>query len=457
MAIPLFLVFWIVDLFFYPDHKFAFLGIRLLIIPICLSFKKVLKYTDTYASSQIAITAYIISVSSILNLMNFIINDPSSGYYAGLNLVAIAGLSFIPLSRKYLVISTVGIYLPYYMTSMLGLTSHDKTLHLMQNTFFIVGSVVICSLIRFFNERLRVSEINSRIELRNEITSRDRIIVEKTLEAVNLHALSSQFSPQIVKAIRDGTITLEESVHRSRICAIFIDIVNSTERVVRLDQEKIQIVLARFLDTALTIFLKYDLTIDKFHGDGILAFSNDPVKREDFIERACLAAIETRQAIASDRDFYLLNWKDEMDVRIGISVGFANVGFYGDKKYFRSFTAIGAPLAFASRLTSLAASNQILIDAEIANVLLEQKFKVNRLGERVLKGFERNKNIVFELLEAPASNTTLKQSKTCPTHPNSVLFLDTNTKGHFIFKCRDCGYEDLSSINGENKSSVKAA
>ena len=88
----------------------------------------------------------------------------------------------------------------------------------------------------------------------------------------------------------------------AKICAIFIDIVKSTDKVTKLHESDIELCLARFLDSCLTTFLKYDLTIDKFHGDGLLAFSNMPMPREDYIERTCMAALEAVSAIKNDKE-----------------------------------------------------------------------------------------------------------------------------------------------------------
>lgn len=337
-------------------------------------------------------------------------------FYAGLNLVALGGLSFIPFSMRFFLGTALAIYLPYYLVVLFRLQDTVTLRSILLNSFFIAGSITICFLIRFFHEQLRLRELNSRLALKAEVSNRDNIIRSKTEEAVRLNTLSTQ------------------------ICAIFVDIVGSTERVVHLDQAKVDLVLGRFMDTVVTIFLKYDITIDKFQGDGILAFANDPIKYGDYIQRTCLAALEVRTALAQDHEFYFMNWKKEMQIRIGVSAGYANVGFYGNKKFFRSYTAIGAPLPFASRLTNLAEPNQILVDSDIAQHLLRDAFEIRNIGERIIKGFEGHQHYVFELLHAPA-NKMDTNTKHCPHCADSVLFLDTNLQGLFVMKCRLCGYE----------------
>jgi adenylate cyclase len=441
MALPLFLVFWLADIALYPEQKWQFLGIRMMVIPICFFGKYFIDRVKDYKGAQIVAIGFGVGIASCINALIFMIPDAATPYYAGLNLVAIGGLSFIPFSRRYFSIFCAGIFAPYYLIVLTKAHTSEELKSVFVYSFFLVGSMMVCFLIRHFNENLRIREIQSRMALKMELANRDSIIVEKTSEAVRLNTLSTQFSPQVVRAIREGKVDLEKGVHRAQICAIFVDIVGSTERVVRLDQQKIDKVLARFMDTVVSTFLKYDLTIDKFQGDGILAFANDPIQHKDFVQRTCYAALEVRELLQEDREFYLMNWKKEMQIRIGISVGYANVGFYGNKKFFRCYTAIGAPLPLASRLTNLAEPDQILIDCDVALTLETEGFQMNRLGEKVIKGFEGDQNIVFELVQAPENKVgSFAGSLTCPHHPDAVLFLDTNEKGHYEMKCRHCDF-----------------
>ncbi|WP_374074899.1 adenylate/guanylate cyclase domain-containing protein [Bdellovibrio bacteriovorus] len=440
MAVPLFLAFWVADLIYVPQHKWHFLALRLTIIPLCLLAKYESQREQSARRAQVFSAFYVGLVALPINIMIAMIPDVGTGYYAGLNLVAIGGLSFIPFSMGFFLCTALAIYLPYYAIVFSKVQTLQDVWPIVLNSFFIVGAIVICFLIRFFHEKLRIREINSRLALKAEIANRDNIIRSKTEEAVRLNTLSTQFSPQVVQAIRDGRVDIEKGVRRSQICAIFVDIVGSTERVVRLDQAKVDLVLARFMDTVVTIFLKYDITIDKFQGDGILAFANDPIRYGDFVQRTCLAALEVRTALNQDREFYLMNWKKEMQIRIGISSGYANVGFYGNKKFFRSYTAIGAPLPFASRLTNLAEPNQILIDSDIAQCLMAENYQVKNIGERVIKGFEGDQHFVFELIRPPETKKDTNTSH-CPHCEDSVLYLDTNAQGIFVMKCRQCGFE----------------
>lgn len=445
-------LFGVLDYCFYPEKFSLFFSLRLLYVPVpivCFVLSK--KFNSSRALEYLSWFHATFAAAIITFMVMQTKEESHSVYYAGLNLVGISALLMFTFSWEMFFITAASIYLPYLVYSFAeAVTSHDYkffTAHL----FFIVSTFVIAICMNFLKQFLKAKVLDSRLALEEELFSREQIIIKKTDEATKLHQLSAQFSPQVVKAIREGNISIDESVHRAKICAIFIDIVNSTDKVNKLHESEMGACLARFLDTCLTIFLKYDLTIDKFHGDGLLAFSNMPIQREDYIERTCTAALEALEAIKADREFYVTYWKSELQVRIGIASGYANVGFYGNKKYFKTFTAIGTPLPYASRLTSVAEPNQILVNQEIADLVQSYGFSVQSRGQKTLKGFSTEQSYVFELLSSPQVVAAGGETKTCPHHVNSVLFLDTNKQGHFVFKCRECDYEETQ---GDLENSV---
>ena len=331
-------------------------------------------------------------------------NDPQSGYYSGLNLIALGSLSFIPFTYLFLTIAAVGIYLPFYLISFYQLDTQSDFKALAINSFFILGTLTICGVIQYFNESLRRKELSAQISLNKEIAIRGQIIEVKTKEATELKQLSAQFSPQVVAAIQKGEITLNQNLNNQKICVVFLDIVNSTERVVKRSADDVQTVIEFFLRTTIASFLKYDLTIDKFQGDGMLAFSNSPIEHHDFIERVGAAVIEVFKVVESEQNSLKDYWGGPLELRAGLAVGLASVGFFGDKKNFNTFTAIDRPLPLASRLSSVANPNQILVDSECAKALTDANFRVSSKGLIELKGFSQESLEVFELTHISKQN-----------------------------------------------------
>ena len=444
MAIPLFTVFWACDLIYVPALKWPFLAIRLLIVPVCLLVHRLSKQAKTSAQAQSLAMLYAISLSGGINLMIFLIQDPSTSYYAGLNLVAIGCLSFIPFTKKYYIGTAVGIYLPYYMIVLSSARGWHDLQGVAVNSFFILSSACICFLVRFFNEGIRTRELVARSKLKQELESREQIIRDKTEEAVRLNALSSQFSPQIVESIRSGKLKLESGGERAPICAIFIDIVNSTEKVTRIDKDKVEKVLSRFLDDTIKILLKYDITIDKFLGDGVLGFCNAPLRRPDYIQRVVRAALEVRDQINCDSDFYEKFWLSKLTIRVGIAKGYVNVGFYGSQKYYRSYTAIGPAVNLASRLCGAAEPDQIVVDFDVYEDVKHQ-FDMSFLGKRTLKGFNDDMIHVYKVNGLKESMVIKPGHNDCPKC-SSMMSLETNSKGQFILQCKACGTEAEPAI-----------
>lgn len=436
MAIPLFAVFWIADIIYAPEMKWHFLAIRSMVIPICFLVTSAVRRANNLIQAQQIASLYAISLASGINLMIFLLPDPGTGYYAGLNLVAIGCLSFIPFSRRYYLTTAAGIYLPYYLIVITKSIAANEWKSVFVNSFFIISSICMCFLIRFFHEALRRNEIQARHNLKLELEGRDKIIRTKTDEAVKLNALSAQFSPQLVESIRSGKVKFDEGASRASICAIFIDIVNSTEKVTGIDKDQVERTLSRFLDDTIRIMLKYDITVDKFLGDGIMGFCNAPMERTDYTNRVVSAALEIREKIGLEREFFIRNWQGELQIRVGIAKGFANVGFYGSKKYFKSYTAIGPVMNLAARLCASAMPGQIITDYDVYE-LIQDNFETEFLGRKSLKGFELGSTQVYEIKGSRIFKALNPGMSECPKC-GSILNLETNEFGQFVFMCKTC-------------------
>jgi class 3 adenylate cyclase len=453
MVIPLYFLFWLCDLLYMPELKWTFLGMRTLVIPILICIRLALPRIKTYKSVQIAAMAYTFGMAVILSAMIYLSKDPGSPYYAGLNLVAIGSLSFIPYNMIFYWLTVAAIFAPYYAVTFMMDPHLTNLSQIAIYSFFITGTTVISFGIRYFNERLRKKELISRLQLNEEVRTRDAIIKVKTDEALNLATLSKQFSPQVVDAIQNGQINIQKGVHRSNICAIVIDIVNSTERVLRVDKDKVHKAISMFMEDTMRILLKYDITIDKFMGDGILAFSNDPAKHDDYVDRAVSASLEIRDKIQKNADLYENYWMNRLQIRVGIAVGFANVGFYGNDRYYQSYTAIGPVVNLASRLCAAGDADKIHLSHDAVEALIRKDYSISFIGKKTLKGFESDVIKVYDVTGGTVDTLAVTDEIDCPSCKKGLMFLDNDVNGIFILKCRSCGYVH----NSDDASKKKAA
>ena len=432
-----FLSFGVLDYIYTNEFFTLFLKLRFLYCVIPITVYLLIQKAKKFRHVEYLAMVHAALAAGIITFMIYITTGVMSSYYAGLNLVSMIALAFFTFTWSFFFYTALAINVPYVCIGVLSINSDKELNTFVLNLFFIFGTVVVCTLIRFFKEKYRIENIQARYLLKLELESREEVIRTQTDEAVRLKNLSTQFSPQIVESIQSGKLKLESAGQRAEICAIFIDIVNSTDKVTQIDKDKVEKVISKFLEDSIKILLKYDITIDKFLGDGILAFCNAPLKRVDYSARVVKAALEIREKMNMDIDFYEKNWEGPLLLRMGITRGFVNVGFYGSKKYYQSYTAIGPVVNLASRLCSSADPGQIIMSGEVYD-LVRNDFDLKHLGSRIVRGFQKHTVQVYEVI---SSKDKVEQSAAgvseCPSC-GGILSLETNTKGQFVFMCRDC-------------------
>jgi len=143
-------------------------------------------------------------------------------------------------------------------------------------------------------------------------------------------------------------------------------------------------VLREYHEAMGALISKYEGTLDRFAGDGILIFFNDPLPVSDAVGRAAAMALEMQSQFAPLR----ARWSKlgyDLDLKIGIAKGFATLGAFGYESRF-DYTAIGGVVNLAARLCDEAGSGQILIDRR-ARATLDENATVESLGALTLKGY----------------------------------------------------------------------
>lgn len=442
LSAPLFLVFWFADIIYAPHYTYEFLFLRVITVCLCLVVHYRIDKADTAIKAEILGIIYVFANSMAISIMIGLTSLGLSPYYAGLNLITTGIVTFIPWSHVALFIVIAVIYTPIFFMCAYSLMIGSDPSQVIVNGFFMIGTIVVSVVIRFFTQKLRNREISIQYKLAKEIESREKTILKKTEEELKLRTLANQFSPQVVEAIHSGRLTINQSIHISEVCALFVDIVDSTKKITILPINAVETVLKQFIEDVTKVMLKYDITIDKFLGDGILGFCNDPVQYPEFVERTVNAAVEILEVIEFNKDLYAGSWQHPLDIRIGISKGFASVGFYGSSYGFRSYTAIGRVINLASRLSDFASPNKIVVSSDIAQLITASDLKIEDLGVHEMKGFQPMR--IYQLERHPDSKDyDPNEANICLTC-NSVMHIVMDHKGLYDFKCRNCDRENVS-------------
>jgi adenylate cyclase len=193
-------------------------------------------------------------------------------------------------------------------------------------------------------------------------------------------------APQLAQAIISAGDEKVLENHRREIAALFCDLRGFTSFSETAEPEDIMTLLAEYHGAVGPLIRKHEGTLDRFTGDGMLVFFNDPLPCPDAADRAAKLAIEMRDAVAQ----LVPNWAKRghtLGFGIGMAQGYATLGRIGFEDRF-DYTAIGAVINLASRLCSEATDGQILASGRLASAV-EDIAEMEDLGERTLRGMSK--------------------------------------------------------------------
>jgi len=231
---------------------------------------------------------------------------------------------------------------------------------------------------------LRIKALHDEVQTLNQgLEAKVKAQVEE-LERVG--KLRRFLSPQLAQAIAASGEEKVLANHRREIVALFCDLRGFTSFAETAEPEDIMGVLAEFHGTLGPLIRKYDGTLDRFLGDGMMVFFNDPLPCPDPADRAAKLAIDMREAIAK----LVPEWAKRghsLGFGIGMAQGYATLGRIGFEDRF-DYTAIGAVINLAARLCADASDGQILASGRLASSV-ESIAEMEDLGERTLRGMSR--------------------------------------------------------------------
>lgn len=198
------------------------------------------------------------------------------------------------------------------------------------------------------------------------------------------HFLSPQLADLVV-----GDESLLQS-HRREIVVVFCDLRNFTPFAEVSEPEEVMRVLAQYHRVIGALIHAHEGTLERFTGDGIMAFFNDPVPCVDASERAVRMSIGIRDDVKSLAG----QWKREghdLALGIGIAKGYATLGRIGFEGRF-DYSAIGSVTNLSARLCAEARGWQVLVTDR---VLADVEFIVESepVGDVQPKGFSRSVRI----------------------------------------------------------------
>jgi class 3 adenylate cyclase len=174
------------------------------------------------------------------------------------------------------------------------------------------------------------------------------------------------------------------SGERRVVTVLFADVVNSTGLAENLDPEDWTDVMNGAFPLLTAPVRRYEGTVGRLMGDGMLAFFGAPTAHENDPQRALLAALDIIDAIKAYGARMREEYGIEFTVRIGINTGPVVVADVGSAA-FTEQTAMGDAVNVAARMQTAAAPGTIQVAAE-THKLVARLFEFEPLGEIELKG-----------------------------------------------------------------------
>ena len=156
---------------------------------------------------------------------------------------------------------------------------------------------------------------------------------------------------ELVRTLVSRGVEARPGGHHQQLTVMFTDLAGYTSISERLG-DRVVPVLAEYLEAVSAAVLGRDGTIDKFIGDGVMAFWGAPVPNDRHALDACAAALECQRLLASQRASADRCGGTALRMRIGINTGRMLVGNIGSNERL-SYTVIGDPVNVASRLEPL--------------------------------------------------------------------------------------------------------
>src|SRR5204862_488625 len=168
--------------------------------------------------------------------------------------------------------------------------------------------------------------------LHDELTELNRTLEARVTAQVaqleNLGRLKRFFSPQLAEAILTGVAEDPLKSHRREITVVVVDLRGFAAFAETAEPEEVMSVLREYHAEMGKLIVAHEGTLERFTGDGMMIFFNDPVVIENPSERAVRMAVAMRQRVAE----LAVRWRKlghDLDFGVGIAQGYAPIGAIG--------------------------------------------------------------------------------------------------------------------------------
>lgn len=219
-------------------------------------------------------------------------------------------------------------------------------------------------------------------------------------EVVNRERFSRLLSPNVAERVLSGQLEVKKGGQLVRECTVFnSDIRGFTRMSEGTPPEVIVEMLNEYFEQMVECLFKYEGTLDKFMGDGIMALWGAPVQHPDDAQRSVQCALEQMAVLGEFNRMRISQSQHPLAIGIGIHTGPLVAGYIGSSKAL-SYTVIGDTANTSARLCGIAQSGQIIV-SETTYSRLGPRFEYEELPPAHVKGKENALRIFNVVRERP--------------------------------------------------------
>lgn len=207
-------------------------------------------------------------------------------------------------------------------------------------------------------------------------------------EVVNRERFSRLLSPNVAEKVLSGELAVEKGGQLVQSCTVFnSDIRGFTAMSEKASPEAIVEMMNEYFELMVETLFKFEGTLDKFMGDGIMALWGAPVVHPDDAIRSVLCALEQMEVLETYNAERIARGQTRLDIGIGIHTGPLVAGYIGSSKAL-SYTVIGDTANTSARLCGIAGAGQIVV-SETTLEQLRGRFLYEELPAAHLKNKEK--------------------------------------------------------------------
>jgi adenylate cyclase len=230
---------------------------------------------------------------------------------------------------------------------------------------------------------MRLKEMHDRLEDWNR--SLADTVKKQVADLERMARLKRYLSPQIAETILGEDTDLFKT-HRREITIVFLDLRGFTAFSDDAEPEEVMEFLRHYHTEMGRLVFKFEGTLERFMGDGIVVIFNDPIPCEEHTHKAARMAIEMRDRVKELRTAWRKKGYD-LDLGVGFVSGYATLGTMGFEGRM-DYGTVGNLPNLASRLCAEAKGGQILTDQKTMS-RLEEAFDAEPIEALSLKGIHK--------------------------------------------------------------------